>query len=385
MYPPHHLGGYELMWRSAVSRLRARGHQVRILTTGFRLDSPDPTIAEDEDVHRELRWYWRDHEFPSLGIGERMRLERHNAGVLERQLADFRPDVVGWWAMGGMSLSLVERVRRDGRPATGVVIDDWMVYGPQVDGWLRLARRLGPASRLMEALSGVPATVELGASGEWVFVSERTRRAAAAAGWTLPRTSVAHGGVDPARFEPVPPHSWSWRLLYVGRIDPRKGIETALRAIAELPEAYLTVVGSGDPEHLRSLRALAAELGIENRVDFTHRDRDGIPQAYAAADAVLFPVQWEEPWGLVPLEAMASGRPVVATGAGGSGEYLRDGENCLIFSPRDDPAALAAAVERLAADEPLRTTLRAGGLRTVARYTEDAFNDAVVDAIERAR
>ncbi len=57
-----------------------------------------------------------------------------------------------------------------------------------------------------------------------------------------------------------------------------------------------------------------------------------MPAELAAADALLFPVQWEEPWGLVPLEAMASGTPVVATGTGGSGEYLRDGDNCLVYA-----------------------------------------------------
>ena len=50
---------------------------------------------------------------------------------------------------------------------------------------------------------------------------------------------------------------------------------------------------------------------------------------------VVFPVRWEEPWGLVPIEAMARGRPVVATGRGGSGEYLRDGENCVLFEADD--------------------------------------------------
>jgi glycosyltransferase involved in cell wall biosynthesis len=119
-------------------------------------------------------------------------------------------------------------------------------------------------------------------------------------------------------------------------------------------------------------------------VAFTRPARDAVPAAYAAADAVLFPVVWEEPWGLVPLEAMASARPVVATGAGGSGEYLRDGENCLLFSPRDDPAALAAAVRRLAGDEGLRDRLRAAGLATAESLSEESFNEAIRAAIERA-
>ena len=96
---------------------------------------------------------------------------------------------------------------------------------------------------------------------------------------------------------------------------------------------------------------------------------------------MLFPVLWEEPWGLVPLEAMAVGTPVIATGAGGSGEYLEDGVNCTIYAPREDPAALAAAVRGLAGDPPLRAKLRAGGLATADRFPESGFNAAVREAL----
>jgi glycogen synthase len=384
MYPPHHLGGYELMWHSAVRHLRAHGHELRILTTDYRSAAPDPTIPEDPEVRRDLRWYWRDHRFPRLSASERLALERHNARVLERELGDFEPEVVSWWAMGGMSLSLIESVRRRGLPAVGIVIDDWMVYGPRVDAWLRSARRLGPLARLRERRTGIPTAVQLGTAGEWVFVSERTRAAALAAGRRLARSSIAHGGVDGRRFRPALAAPWRWRLLCLGRIDRRKGVETAIRALAELPQARLTVAGRGDEDHLRSLRGLAIELGVAGRVSFERPDRESVPATYAAADAVLFPVVWEEPWGLVPLEAMASGRPVIATGAGGSGEYLRDGENCLLFAPREDPAALAGAVRRLAGDGELRERLRGGGLATAASLTEERFNEAVRSAIERA-
>ena len=80
---------------------------------------------------------------------------------------------------------------------------------------------------------------------------------------------------------------------------------------------------------------------------------------------------------------MALGRPVVATGRGGSGEYLRDGENCLLFDA-GDAAALAEAVRRLAEDGDLRARLRAAGEATARRHTDAVFNAAVAEAIERA-
>jgi len=376
MYPPQSFGGYELVWRSAIEHLRAHGHEARVLTTDLR---PHPERPDDPDVHRELRWYWRDHEFPRLGPRALLRLERGNAAVLERHLREFRPDVVSWWSMGGMSTSLIERVRRAGLPAVGFVHDDWLCYGPDVDRWRRaFAGRRGLAAPLAERLTGLPATFDLAGSARWVFVSESTRRRALACRPDLADTAVAHSGIDPAFLDPAAPGPWGWRLLYVGRIDERKGIDTLIDALAQLPpEARLEIVGSWDEREEGRLRERARALGAAERVRFAgRRERDELPELYAGADAVVFPVRWDEPWGLVPLEAMGRGRPVVATGRGGSAEYLRDGQNCLLFEA-GDPAALAAALLRLAGDQDLRARLRAGGLETAPRHTEARFNAAV--------
>ena len=83
---------------------------------------------------------------------------------------------------------------------------------------------------------------------------------------------------------------------------------------------------------------------------------------------------------MVPLEAMARGRPVVATGRGGSSEYLRDGENCLLFEA-DDAAALATALRRLAAEPALRRRLKEGGMETAGEHTEPRFNHQVEEAL----
>jgi glycogen(starch) synthase len=385
MYPPHQLGGYELMWRAGVEGLRSEGHDVRVLTTDYRSPSADPAAPEDPDVRRDLRWYWRDHEFPRLSFRERLAIERHNAGVLEHELGEVSPDVVSWWAMGGMSLALIERVRRSPIPAVGFVHDDWMLYGPRVDAWQRAVARLGPAGPAVASLAGAPVARQLGSAARWVFVSE-TCRSRAAERWALADTAIAHSGVDTSLFTPAPERrEWGGRLLYVGRIDRRKGIETAVRALEHLPGATLTVVGSGDDAYLERLRSIVSDLGVEDRAAF--RDavrRDELPAIYAESDGVVFPVQWEEPWGLVPLEAMAVGVPVVATGRGGSGEFLRDGDNCVVYEPADDPAALAAAVRRLADDPGLRAGLRTQGMATATRHDQESFTRAVVDEHERA-
>ena len=381
LYPPHHFGGYELIWRGAVEQLRAAGHEVRILTTDHRHPAPDPTVPEDPDCHRELRWYWRDHRFPRKSPLARLRLERHNRAVLQRHLDEWSPDLVAWWPMGGMSMALVEQVHRAGLPSVAVVMDDWPSYGPKVDAWQGPFYGRPRRGRLVERLTGIPALGELRSRTNWVFISrhqlERTERAIG----SLAGARVAHAGVDEELFRAAPEHPWRWRLLYCGRIDPRKGIDLAVAALPHLPpEATLQIVGDGDPEHRRELERLADSLGVAERVRFERVPRDRLPATFADHDALLFPVRWEEPWGLVPLEAMAVGLLVVASGRGGSAEYFEDGENCLLADPDEGPRALADALLQLAEDGHLRGRLRAGGLRTAARYPDTAFATAVADA-----
>jgi glycogen synthase len=364
MYPPHHLGGYELIWRSAVRHHRAAGHEVRVLTTDVRFG--EPAEPDDPQCFRELRWYWRDHGWPRLSPLGRLRLERDNTRTLRRHLGDFRPDAIGWWALGGMSLSLPSRTAV---PGAAFVLDDWLDYGPGEDQWGRLRRRR---------------RFDTAAIDHWVFISEYTRERARRLGYAFASSEINPAGVGAEFLAPAPAQPWAWRLLYVGRIDERKGIDTAVRALALLPaRATLDVVGSGDGDAQARLRGLVGELGLAGRVRFAGSvAREQLPVRYAAADAALFPVRWREPWGVVPLEAMGIGRPVVATGRGGSGEYLRDGVNALLFDA-EDPAALAAQVERLAGDAALRERLRAGGLETAAAHTA-AAHDARVTAVLEA-
>jgi glycogen(starch) synthase len=388
MYPPHDLrGGYELTWRSSVLHLRARGDHVRVLTTTYR--APDvPTEAElDHDVvHRSLRWYWRDHAFPRLSPRERLEVERHNARAFDRHVADFAPDVVAWWGMGGMSLGLVERARRAGLPAVGVVGDEWLRWGPKADGWLRAMRRVPGLPLIVERVTHLPARVDLDHAAMWLFNSETVRQKTRDSGLDLPRSAVAHPGIDERLFGRREPREWRWRLLCLGRLDPRKGIEVALGALPLLPpEATLVIQGSGGAAGYRDvLRSRAEDLGVGERVGFSAAPRERLADVYAEADALLFPVQWDEPWGLVPLEAMAVGRPTVATGTGGSGEYLEHDRNCLVFAPRDSADALATAVRRLAGDSELRDRIRRNGYDTAARYTETAYNEAIANALETA-
>ncbi|MGH8042592.1 MAG: glycosyltransferase [Rudaea sp.] len=159
------------------------------------------------------------------------------------------------------------------------------------------------------------------------------------------------------------------RLLAVGRLSYFKGFDVLLRALANVPETSLVLIGDG--KCFGDLRELADALGISARVNFAGRiDMDSpgdaaLAQAYARADVVCLPsLERAESFGLVLLEAMRAGKPVVASAIPGSGAgfIVRDGETGLLVPPGDS-VALAAAIRRLHQDEGLRARLGEAGAR----------------------
>jgi len=385
LYPPHYLGGYELICEGVMRAAHARGHDIQVVASDYR--GPGVTEPDQLPVDRSLRSYLDASAQRGMPLSplQRLKLERANAAVLEGYLRAFAPDVVSWWAMGGMSLSLIERVRRRRLPAVLTIQDSWPIYGPMSDGWTRMARRLQPVAPALEPLCGVPIRYELERAGLYLLNSQHTAAALSAGGFEAARSVVITPGVHGRFLSPAPVEPWGWRLLYVGRVHRDKGVDVAVAGLAQLPaETTLTIAGAGDDLYAAELRRQAASLGLEERVLFAGpASPETLPSLYAAADAVLFPIRWEEPWGLVPLEAMGIGRPVVATARGGAATYLRDEENALLI-PSEDPQALAVAVRRLAGDEALRARLRAGGARTASEHSASAYEQRVVDEHERA-
>jgi len=188
--------------------------------------------------------------------------------------------------------------------------------------------------------------------------------------------SVVPCGVDVAAFTPdgaAAGRNGRPRLLTLGRLVERKGVATAIAALAELPEAELVVAGGPDPGQLaadpeyRALRTAAEQQGVADRVVFTGGvARADIPALIRSAAAVVC-VPWYEPFGIVPLEAMACGVPVVASAVGGLTDTVVDRATGWLVPPRD-PAALARALRALLADPARRAAMGAAGRDRVEHW-----------------
>lgn len=217
------------------------------------------------------------------------------------------------------------------------------------------------------------------------------------------KISIAPCGVDLNFFSPEGPaagRTRRYRILSVGRLVPRKGVDLVIRALPYLKAAgfddvELLIVGGGgdrsvmqaDPE-IRRLLALAAELGVSGNVTLQGQvPRADMPGIFRSADAVVC-APWYEPFGIVPLEAMACGVPVVAAAVGGLRDTVVDHATGLHVPPRD-PEAIASALSLLLENPALREDLgRAGEKRARTRYswdrvaaeTEKAYQLAVAGA-----
>jgi type III pantothenate kinase len=203
------------------------------------------------------------------------------------------------------------------------------------------------------------------------------------------RLTVIPCGVDLERFTPTGPveprAAGRRRILCVGRLVERKGIGNAISTLPLLPDTELVVAGGPERTRLcddaqaRRLLELADEAGVRDRVDLRGRvSRDDLPALLRSADVVVT-VPWYEPFGIVPLEAMACGVPVVASAVGGLVDTVVDGTTGVHVPPRD-PERLADTLGPLL-DDPRRRARygRAGVERARRLYDWNRIAAATLD------
>ncbi|TQO21690.1 glycosyltransferase [Paramicrobacterium agarici] len=214
-----------------------------------------------------------------------------------------------------------------------------------------------------------------------------------ALGVPFERITVAPCGVDLETFTaegPVATRGRPHRILAVGRLVKRKGIDTVIDALTRLhADTELVIVGGPgtvdetmtDAE-ARRLRDIAIERGVDDRVVFAGQlSREDMPTMLRSADAVVC-TPWYEPFGIVPLEAMACGVPVVAAAVGGLTDTVVDGVTGRLVPPKD-PEALAETLDELVVDaDTIRDYGLAGRERVESRY---AWSRIAADTAETYR
>ena len=333
-YPPHFIGGYELGCRDIVEALKRRGHQVRVLTSVYKVAQPQT----DGEVYRwlQLGEWWTPNELHDLAAV--FMSEKANQQAFRQLCREFEPDLVYMWNPVGISLSTVSEAQQLGLPVCYFISDHWLemwdsdpgyrMWGKQRPGLPRPFLWKG-VLRLLDILnlSHPPAPPNL---RHVQFVSECLKRDALQKGQDVSKAEVIYWGVDTETFRMTDKPEQLKRLLFVGQVIPHKGVHTAVEALNLLVQsgretATLTIVGDSDLKDFQAqLRKTVSSYNLEKHVRFTGKvRREDTPQIYQEHDVLIFPSVWDEPFSITVLEAMASGLAVVGTATGGSGEISR--------------------------------------------------------------
>ncbi|MDT7604813.1 MAG: glycogen synthase [Acidobacteriota bacterium] len=392
LYPPHHLGGYELSCQETVERFKARGHQVCVLTSTYGVGS----VQTEGEVYR---WLETSIAWEQLtGTKRVLRLlkkEAHNQRALRKAVRRFDPDLIYIWNLTGLSVSLALRAQRMKLSTHYYVFDKWLSMwrsDPWYSLWPYESRR--PLVRfgswvLQSSLKafGIISAGRLDLRRAQ-FASRFLKRVTLEAGESVAGAPVIYWGIEIEKFPYKRGRDKPTRLLFVGQVGPHKGVHTAIEAVRILVEDYgctsikFTVVGGSIlPDYVLELRQLVRSHGLDDYVDFFgFADRDQLPNIFQAHDILLFPSICDEGLGITLLEAMSSGLAVLGTASGGSAEVLAHEINGLVF-PKEDARACADQVLRLLNDNRLYEEMRANGRRTV----EERFRiERTIEHLEQA-
>lgn len=374
MYPPFHIGGYEIECRDVVESLTSRGHDVTVVTSMHGVGS----ARIDGNVHRIMRLLTDEID---TGV-YRNKLKRifkylitqweiacishYNASVVADVLDRIQPDVVYFWNLADLTLGPYLPVSKRGIPHVWRIASKWLTSRLeyyQKCGWIRGLIRRMLTGMYKSDYNNIANGLFLPPS---MFVGKQLIEAGLPPDRVIPLSCKAHIP------ETIPPlaEGDTFRMLFVGRVCEDKGVHIAVAAAGELSKdaetsAFtLDIVGPVDESYIAHLENKIEELGIKDKIKIWGT----IPQEQLANirkeyHAMVFASMWGEPGAAVLIEAMADGLPVVASPDGGTAEYLVNEENSLTF-PLGDYKAMAAAIKRLMKDRELMLKLRDGGRRT---------------------
>jgi phosphatidyl-myo-inositol alpha-mannosyltransferase len=351
-------GGVQIHIRQLTKHLQERGHEVLVLAPG---DAP----GAHGHVHIIGRTFttWANGSVAKISVSPRTLAE------LAREMRAFSPDVV--------------HVHEPFAPAIGpkAVLSS---PAPVVGTFHSYYSRETLEGRLYTLAAPLLRPI-------WRRVSKRIAVSQAARHSAKGRlgkgdVKILPNGVEVDRFadatpaRDLPPGR---KLLFVGRLEPRKGLPFAMRAFAQLaaryPDLSLIVVGDGPERHVveQLPEAVRARVHMKGKVSY-----DALPTYHRASDIFISPATGAESFGIVLVEAMAAGLPIVASNIPGYREVARDGRESLLVTPSDD-SALAEGIARLLDSPSERARLGSNGSQRALAYAWDHIIDELETVYEQ--
>lgn len=351
-----HAGGAEIHLFELFSRLARRGHDVRLVCSGFA-GGPAVETVDGIDVHR---------------FGGRHTFALHGWRAIARSARTFAPDVV------------VDDINK--LPLFTPLLTRRPVYAivPHLFGSTAFEEASWPlAAAVYLAERAIPRCYR----GAWFHaISDSTRDDLVARGIPRDRIAVVYPGVDTRRFAPDPAVSRSVppRFVYIGRLKRYKGVEFLIQALAiarrERPDLSVDIAGTGDDR--ARLEGVARSQGVSEAVRFLgFVDERTRLKLLRESVANVFPSP-KEGWGITVMEAAACGTPSLASNSPGLRDSVRDGQTGILV-PHRDASRLAQEMLRLASDPGLVARLGLAARAWAEQLTWDGAAGRVERHLER--
>jgi glycogen synthase len=378
LYPPHVLGGAEIVARDYAIKLSELGHEVTVLTSSYGLAGPE----QDGHILRTLHYTPAAHFDRGRPIWQQLGLLSDyyryfhyptNVKKLQRVIAETQPDVLYIWEITGLGMnSILQALNEMHIPIVFHLESYWLQYALSAQTeQTRLRTR-----QLKKMLIGHVPSLNYTSI---IATSEAVKQEYAEAGCNPERIEVIYNGIN-ARFLDTPRSSLDtsesdgldeMRLIYVGRLCDEKGVHIILKALDVLVNEQgrrnfrLNIFGEGDEAYIKELHAFLNEKSLSDIVTFHGKvSQEQLIQQYDRSTIMLIPSIWKEPFGLVVAEGMVRGLPVITSNIGGPAEIVTHGVDGLLTEP-GDVQAVAASILQLADDANLRARLAQAARATV--------------------
>ncbi len=340
-------GGSDRYFLDLTTMLRERGHDVRTFST-----------ERTENIHRDYFAVSPVQGCDTERAGSVSNVTKFVYSPAARRqmeglLAEFRPDIVHLHIYyGQLTASILKPLREAGIPVVHTQHEYKLVcpthglyaHGKYCDAcggsqfWHALVKRCNRNSMARSGLSMAEAYVSrlLGDRrlvDRFIAVSNFQRQKLVDLGLPADRLRTLYNFTERSR---EPPQGTGDYFLFVGRLQPGKGLQTLFEAFARMPSDAPPLKVAGSCENSRYWRSVAQEAGIADRVEWLgHVSPDLLADLYRGCVALINPSQLNETFGLTCLEAMAHGRPVIAANSGALPEVVRHSRDGMIFEPGD--------------------------------------------------
>lgn len=385
-YPPYHLSGYEVGCRNIVEFLKARGHNIRVLTSNYGLGER----RIEGHVYRWLRAYLKENSaWRHVVIKEVI-----NQTAFKEICLDFQPEIVFIFNLSNISISLGTIAQEIGLPTCYYISDNWFIT-KEGDHWYQIWSN---GKRGHEVLPYISRKFKLITPEKHlnfknlIFTNRNLKNISRQLSKLEKYTAIIPWGIDNDYFSyKESPGRKPNRLLYVGQIKPNKNLDIAIKALGILKRDYdcnalsLNLVGKkSSTDYVSYLRNLAKKYGVLEKIYFSDfNSRLNMRALYQAHDIFIFPSVCEDSSSIAILEAMSCGLPVVSTAIESLSDVLKDEFDALVF-PKENPKLCATQILRFIKDPLLFKSIRRNARNTIEeRFCLRKFGISIEEELKR--